>query len=79
MISRHGRRKPYTDIGIRRLPCVRCGAKAKAQWQICSDGNVYRPLCANCDILLNTLVLEFVRDPEIDVKLESYKQNFGIS
>jgi hypothetical protein len=58
------RPEPYTEIGIRRLKCIRCGAPARFQWQICSDGNNYRPLCADCDIALNQLVLDWMRHPK---------------
>ena len=54
------RKTPYTELGIKRLKCCRCGGKAKYQWQICSDGNQYRPLCDKCDILLNKMVLKFM-------------------
>lgn len=54
------RRKPYTAIGIRRVPCARCGEKSHAQWNICADGNQPRGLCRQCDIELNSLVVNFV-------------------
>ena len=58
------RPEPYTALGVRRLTCVRCGARAMFQWQICSDGNNYRPLCADCDVALNQLVLDWMRHPQ---------------
>lgn len=67
------RRKPYTEIGIRRLKCFRCGARAKTQWQVCADGNVFRPLCAACDIGLNKLVLRWMNDPDWRTKIAAYK------
>ncbi|HEX2239269.1 MAG TPA: hypothetical protein VHJ19_13300 [Gammaproteobacteria bacterium] len=63
---RHGRRKPYTDRGIRRLPCFRCGQPARYQWQICSDNNLWRPLCALCDVELNEMVLHFMGHPHAE-------------
>jgi hypothetical protein len=54
-----GRRTPYTERGIRRLKCTRCGARAATQWQICGDGNQYRPLCIKCDVALNRLVMKW--------------------
>ncbi len=72
--KRHGRRRPYTAIGISRLPCFRCGRPATYQWQICSDGNLRRPLCRRCDISLNSLVLRFMRDPEAKQKIARYKE-----
>ena len=66
------RRKPYTKLGISRLPCVRCGAKANATWEICADGNYKRPLCTACDIALNRLVLEWVGHPDVESLMERY-------
>ena len=66
------RLKPYTEIGIKRLLCFRCKKKAHTQWQICADGNQYRPICVMCDIDLNRLVLEFMKDPEVEMKMAIY-------
>ena len=70
----NGRRRPYTAIGIRRLPCTRCGSPSRFQWQICSDGNLYRPLCAACDVELNRMVLEWVGFPDWREKLARYER-----
>lgn len=67
------RTKPYTEIGISRLTCIRCGKKAQFQWQICSDGNVFRPICVECDIELNRLVLDFFNHPDIDGLMKAYE------
>jgi hypothetical protein len=69
---KHGRKTPYTEIGIRRMSCVRCGKRASSQWQVCADGNTYRPLCSECDILVNRLVLIFMRDPDWKEKVAAY-------
>lgn len=69
-----GRKQPYTQIGIRRLKCIRCGAPAVFQWQICADGNVYRPLCVACDIELNETVLKWAGDPDASSKMIGYKE-----
>lgn len=66
------RTKPYTERGIRRLRCRRCDAPAARQWQICADNNVYRPLCIECDIALNALVLRWMFDRKADEKMEAY-------
>jgi len=55
-----GRKIPYTEIGIGRKRCIRCKAKAEFQWQICALDNLYSPICRDCDISLNKLVLEFM-------------------
>lgn len=57
------RKQPYTDAGIKRLGCIRCGKQAISQWQICADGNNYRPMCESCDITLNDIVLKFMGHP----------------
>ena len=58
------RHKPYTEIGLLRKKCIKCGKPATTQWQICSDSNNWRPLCAKCDIELNSLVLYFMEHPK---------------
>lgn len=65
------RKKPYTAIGIRRLKCFRCRKPAEHQWQICADGNQYRPL--SCDVALNALVLRWMRDPKAKAKIAAYR------
>ncbi len=69
------RRKPYTEIGIKRVPCFRCGKPSVRQWQICSLNNEYKGLCREHDIELNRLVLTFMRIPskDIDSLIEDYK------
>lgn len=57
------RKTPYTVIGIRRLRCIRCGAPALYQWNACSDGN-FRPICLDCDVELNKLVMKWFRHPD---------------
>lgn len=54
------RTKPYTALGIRRAKCIRCDAPAYAQWQICADDRVFRPICTDCDIGINDLVMNYV-------------------
>ena len=69
-----GRRKPYTQRGISRVPCARCGAPSTQQWQICADHRLFRGLCTACDVELNRLVLDFVHDPLADEKMDAYVQ-----
>jgi hypothetical protein len=70
--KQHGRKKPYTAEGIKRLPCFRCGRPATQQWSICADGNLHHPVCVECDIILNKLVLWFMRVPDWSAKLDKY-------
>jgi len=69
------RKKPYTKIGIRRLKCFRCGEKPTQQWQICSDSNQYRPICTDCDVTLNEMVLKFMGIKDWKKKIKKYKKN----
>lgn len=71
---RHGRRAPYTAIGIERIPCFRCGEPAHQQWQVCADGNLYRPLCVKCDIELNVTVLLWMRHPDAERLIAEYRE-----
>jgi hypothetical protein len=73
-MKRYGRKEPYTAIGIRRLPCCRCGRPAVHQWSACADGNLQRPLCMECDIGLNEVALRFIGDPDTDAKIAAYRE-----
>lgn len=68
-----GRKKPYTEIGISRVPCRRCGKPSVHQWQCCANGNRWMGVCLDCDIELNRIALEFFRLPK--ELLEKYKNN----
>lgn len=57
----HGRRKAYTEIGIRRVPCARCGRPSMYSWQACANGSRHMGVCGECDIKLNELVLRWFR------------------
>lgn len=73
------RRKPYTEIGIRRIPCYRCGAPSVHQWQVCADKNTYRGLCVPCDFGLNKAVMEYMGRPGWQKKVRAYAARLGIS
>ncbi|MDP2618627.1 MAG: hypothetical protein Q8P46_00380 [Hyphomicrobiales bacterium] len=66
------RRKPYTAIGIRRVPCARCGKPSRYQWNICADGNRPRGLCPRCDVGLNRVAMRYVFGRTREADLESY-------
>jgi hypothetical protein len=72
MMTPVGRKKPYTQIGIRRLKCTRCGAQANFQWQCCANDNRWLPLCIDCDIELNSVALEFMSVPNRDKLMVRY-------
>ena len=54
--------------------CYRCGKKAKQSWEICSDKHIERHVCNKCDILLNELVLKFMRFRQWKSKMKRYKE-----
>lgn len=67
------RTTPYTSAGIKRVDCFRkCGRKASAQWRVCADHNIYRPLCTECDIELNRLTLDFMKYPDAEKVMAEY-------
>ena len=70
------RKKPYSAAGIKRMKCFRCGRQATQQWQICADGNQYRPLCTECDIELNEMVLRFMGFDNVDELMQEYRRRF---
>lgn len=69
------RSDPYTKDGIKRKRCIRCGGEAEFQWTICADGNNFRPICKTCDILLNELVLVFMRHPKAVELIQEYERS----
>jgi len=72
------RKQPYTTIGIKRVPCKRCGKSSRFQWNICSLGTAYHAICLECDIALNALVLEFFDIPDRQVIIERYRQSKNV-
>jgi len=72
------RRKPYTERGISKVPCERCGAPSVHQWQICALDNQWAGVCNECDIELNMLVLQFMGVKDREKIIEKYRrQNNG--
>ena len=55
----NGRRKPYTELGISRVPCARCAEPSEFQWEVCANDNRWMGVCKECDIELNSMVLIF--------------------
>jgi hypothetical protein len=70
----YGRKRPYTDDEIGQYPCTRCGEPAQTQWSICADGNKHRPVCLQCDIALNELVLQWMGFRDVDELIATYKK-----
>lgn len=60
------------------MRCFRCPRRAATQWNICADGNSFRPICLPCDVALNSLVLRFMRDPDRNEKIARYRAAKGL-
>lgn len=69
-----GRRTPYTTRGIARKRCVRCGARAVSQWSTCANGNRWLPLCRECDVAVNELVLRYLNVPNWPALIKAYER-----
>lgn len=67
------RRKPYTAIGIARVPCAKCGKPARSQWSACSLDNFWIPVCKPCDIELNETAVRFIYGRRKNRELENYR------
>jgi len=69
------RPKPYTPLGLSRLNCAHCGDQASRQWSLrpCAVGRVgWYPLCVECDVRLNALVMDFLQLPDREERLRQY-------
>jgi NAD-dependent SIR2 family protein deacetylase len=54
--------------------CARCGRKAKYEWSICADGNKPRPICAKCDVELNTMVMRWAFGASREADIKAYRK-----
>ncbi len=68
--------KPYSAIGVNRVPCARCARPSHAQWNVCADKingrTQYRGLCLQCDIGMNELAMRFVFGGTREADIASY-------
>ena len=61
------RKNPYTEKGIKRLKCIKCGKQAIHQWYTCSLGR-WIPICSECDIDLNIVALIWIGYSSAQIK-----------
>lgn len=69
------RSQPYTAAGLLRRPCAHCGELASQQWSLrpCAIGRTgWYPLCVDCDVKLNAIVMEFLNVPDREARLAAY-------
>lgn len=72
-MKRAGKVREYTKAELKRVHCVRCGDKpCWSSWTACADGGLHRPICMECDILLNRMVLLWMHDPAVRAKIAAY-------
>ena len=72
------RYKPYTNKGISRVPCAKCGKPSFHQWNICSLGKTFNAVCIECDIELNKLILNFFNVKNKSSILKKYINKQGV-
>ena len=75
---RLGRKKPYTERGISRVPCLRCGKPSRYQWQACSLGNRWIAVCPECDVGLNSAALRYAGVPGWKEIIANYAKSKGV-
>lgn len=71
------RSQPYTDEGLKRVPCRQCGQPSEHQWHLrpCAIGRMaWYGLCAEHDLELNRIVLEFMGVPGRERMLTDYAE-----
>lgn len=71
------RYRAYPQAELEKMKCFRCGKKAKFQWNACADGNVWRPLCAACDVALNVIVVSWLYPKDWVTKIKAYCKSIG--
>lgn len=72
MIADPNRSRPYTQKQLDSLQCHACHAPARFQWNACADGNIWRPLCAGCDVRVNIEVLKVLYPTKWKTKVRAY-------
>jgi hypothetical protein len=75
-VGQYLRPKPYTKAGLRRMPCAHCAKPAARQWSLrpCAIGRMgWYPLCINCDLALNEIVMDFLNVPDRVERLAAYR------
>jgi len=69
------RKKPYTERGMSRIPCRRCGSPSTEQWQICALDNVWMGVCRKCGNELNEITLKFFKVKGWKKIIQQYKRS----
>lgn len=73
---KHTRRTPYTERGISRVPCVKCGKPSVHQWRICST-DAWTAVCRPCDEAINAQIAAWAfGEVEANRLLAKYRRQF---
>lgn len=74
LIKSKGRKLPYTEKGITRMQCAitACNNQAYYQWKICSNNNLFTPICVDCDIMINKIFLKLIAGKNFDKLINKY-------
>lgn len=69
------RTKPYTAAGLARMKCaaIGCNNRAIYQFEICADGNNWRPVCAEHDAKINEAVMRVIYGKTREAEIKRYR------
>lgn len=73
-INYFGSAEPRTEEEISKIPCARCGAPSRYQWNACANGNHHVAICRDCDVEVNRMVLDFFRIPGREEMMAAYEE-----
>lgn len=71
------RTRPYTEAGLPRVPCARCGRPSRHQWSLrpCAIGKTaWHGLCREHDLQLNLDMLSFFKVPDAEALMAEYER-----
>ena len=67
-----GKKTSYTNEELSRTKCIRCGELSSHVWGTCANGGYHIPLCENCDVSLNELILKWLVVSNWEELMEKY-------
>lgn len=71
------RRRPYPEAKLYTMKCHCCATPARFQWNACADGNVWRPLCPECDVKINVEVMKVLDPVNWRKRIRAYCKDIG--
>lgn len=73
------RTKSYSLRELYKQKCFCCGKPARFQWNACADGNIWRPLCPECDVRINISVLQVLYPRGWKGRVRAYCKEIGFT